>query len=189
MARTKCGSLITSHWKMSPLNTLLHMNVPLQIILNKQFMLTVHQFRMIPILKTLAVLHTKQIYYQLIMIRNIMQENIGNNFWKSSQQVYKADTEATYTEIEWNNFPNKVILTAVISIPFVLVRKILILICSVYPMQTIYFLEKYLQKTQSSMFVQKGYQDAIFVFLIATTTSIYRATQTEEKIYILHHQI
>ena len=77
--QTLFQALITSHLKIFLLNPQLYMNVLLRILLNKIVILTVHQFRMTPLMIILAIPHMKQIYHQLIIIGIIMQINMGNN--------------------------------------------------------------------------------------------------------------
>ena len=72
--------MITSHRKSLILNKQLHMNVPLEIILNKIDILEVHKLRMKQVLIVLAIQHMKQMLHKLTITGKIMQEKYGQFF-------------------------------------------------------------------------------------------------------------
>ena len=78
--QTLFQALITSHLKIFLLNPQIYMNVLLRILLNKIVILTVHQFRMTPLLIVLAMPHTKQMYQQLKISGKILKEMCGRIF-------------------------------------------------------------------------------------------------------------
>ena len=93
----------------------------------------------------------------------LFKKQLGRNLKTSSQRVYKIDTEASHIEIEQNNVSNNIILTVICYNPFLwnqdelysncsfIGMKYSDLICSVYPMKNIYFLEKITKKTWLNM--------------------------------------
>ena len=83
--QTLFQALITSHLKIFLLNPQLYMNVLLRILLNKIVILTVHQFRMTPLMIILAIPHMKHMQNKLTMSEKIIQERWGRIFENISQ--------------------------------------------------------------------------------------------------------